>query len=263
MAQDVNKIFDWGILGCGWLGQAWALSLIQAGDTVWGSARRPGILSELGTASIHPVPFDSSLDSNPTWPRCRKLLVALPPATGEDAFQKAAGFSADCDWTVLISSTSVYPDGDGHLTEDQAVRRVSPHSGACLLDVESHFDPSRTTILRAGGLFGPHRHPGRFLRNRPLTQSLDPVNVVHLDDVLLAIQHAAQKQLQGPYNLVSPMVRSRGEFYAAAGAWSPTGPLPVRPAGRRVISDRLVNSGFTFLHPDPVAAVSEMSPSTP
>ena len=114
MAPDVNKIFDWGILGCGWLGRAWALDRIQAGESVWGSARRTRILSELEADGIHPVAFDASLEANAVWPRCRHLLVALPPSAGEQAFQKAAAFSNDCDWTVLISSTSVYPDGDTH-----------------------------------------------------------------------------------------------------------------------------------------------------
>ena len=210
MAPDVNKIFDWGILGCGWLGRAWALDRIQAGESVWGSARRTRILSELNSDGIHPVAFDASLEANEVWPRCRNLLIALPPSAGEESFRKAATFSHDCDWTVLISSTSVYPDGDGHHTEDDAVRRISPHSGVCLLDVESHFNAAQTTILRAGGLFGPERHPGGFLRNRDLTNPADPVNMVHLTDVLGAIGHVQRNQIAGPCNLVAHRPLQRG-----------------------------------------------------
>jgi len=263
MAPDVNKIFDWGILGCGWLGRAWALDRIEAGESVWGSARRARILSELETAGIHPVAFDTSLEANEIWPRCRHLLVALPPSAGEETFQKAAAFGKDCDWTVLISSTSVYPDGDGHHTEDNAVRRISPHSGACLLDIESHFEAAQTTILRAGGLFGPGRHPGRFLRNRSLTNPADPVNMVHLTDVLSAIGHVQHNRIAGPCNLVSPTARSRGDFYGAAGAVTSSSPIPVRSEGRRILSDRLIDSGFAFRHPDPVTTVADMTPPTP
>lgn len=263
MAPDVNKIFDWGILGCGWLGRAWALDRIQAGESVWGSARRTRILSKLESAGIHPVAFDTALETNEVWPRCRLLLVALPPSAGEEAFQKAAAFSHDCDWTVLISSTSVYPDGDGHHTEDNAVRRISPHSGVCLLDVESHFNAARTTILRAGGLFGPERHPGGFLRNRDLIKPADPVNMVHLTDVLSAIDHVEQNRIAGPCNLVAPIARSRGDFYGAAGAVTSSSPISVRSEGRRILSDRLIDSGFAFRHPDPVTTVADMTPSTP
>lgn len=263
MAPDVNKIFDWGILGCGWLGQAWALDRIQAGESVWGSARRARILSELEAAGIHPVAFDTALETDEVWPRCRHLLIALPPSAGGQAFQKAAAFSHDCDWTVLISSTSVYPDGDGHHTEDNAVRRISPHSGVCLLDVESHFNAARTTILRAGGLFGPGRHPGGFLRNRDLIKPADPVNMVHLIDVLSAIGHVQRNRIAGPCNLVAPITRSRGDFYGAAKAVTSTNPIPVRSEGRRILSGRLIGSGFTFRHPDPVTTVAGMIPPTP
>lgn len=263
MAPDVNKIFDWGILGCGWLGRAWALDRIQAGESVWGSARRARILSELQTDGIQPVAFDASLEANAVWPRCRHLLVALPPSAGEKAFQKADAFSHDCDWTVLISSTSVYPDGDGHHMEDDAVRRISPHSDVCLLDVESHFNAARTTILRAGGLFGPGRHPGGFLRNRDLTNPADPVNMVHLTDVLGAIGHVQRNRIAGPCNLVAPTTRSRGDFYGAAGAVTSSSPIPVRSEGRRILSDRLIDSGFAFQHPDPVTTVANMTPPTP
>ena len=263
MAPDVNKIFDWGILGCGWLGRAWALHRIQAEESVWGSARRTRILSELEAIGVHPVAFDASLDSGDTWPPCQCLLVALPPSSGEEAFRKAAAFSRDCDWTVLISSTSVYPDGDGHHRERDAVRRVSPHSGACLLDFESHFDPTRTTILRAGGLFGPGRHPGGFLRNRGLSRPADPVNMVHLTDVLKAIGHVHQNRIAGPCNLVAPIARSRGDFYGAAGAHPSSSPIPVRSEGRHILSDRLIESGFAFHHPDPVATVADMTPPAP
>ena len=226
MAPDVNKIFDWGILGCGWLGRAWALDRIQAGESVWGSARRTRILSELKADGIHPVAFDASLEANEVWPRCRNLLIALPPSAGEESFRKAAAFSHNCDWTALISSTSVYPDGDGHHTEDDAVRRISPHSGVCLLDVESHFNATRTTILRAGGLFGPERHPGGFLRNRDLTNPADPVNMVHLTDVLDAIGHVQRNQIAGPCNLVAPIARSRGTFTGPPGPSPPQAPFP-------------------------------------
>ena len=263
MAPDVNKIFDWGILGCGWLGRAWALDRIQAGESVWGSARRTRILTELEVDGIHPVAFDASLEANEVWPRCRNLLIALPPSAGEESFRKAAAFSHDCDWTVLISSTSVYPDGDGHHTEDNAVRRISPHSGVSLLDIESHFNAARTTILRAGGLFGPERHPGGFLRNRDLTNPADPVNMVHLTDVLSAIGHVQRNRIEGPCNLVAPIARSRGDFYAAAGAVTSSSPIPVRSEGRRILSDRLIDSGFAFRHPDPVSTVAYMTPPTP
>lgn len=259
MAQDVKKDFDLGILGCGWLGSAWGIQRIRQGDTIWGSARRPDALQALDQMGIHPVRFDSGGGPH-ACPSCTTLLIALPPSAGMDAFLFASTLAKAAEWTVLISSTSVYPDEDGEYRESEAIRRISPHSGMCLLDLERLFDPERTSILRAGGLFGPGRHPRQFMRGRPLTRPADPVNMVHLDDVLRAIEHVSSIRLAGASNLVAPMPTSREAFYSAAGAVASENPSPAREGGRRILSDRVMASGFSFQHPDPARIVAGMTP---
>ena len=259
MASDVKKDFNWGILGCGWLGTAWGRQCTSHGNRVWGSARRPEALASLEQVGIHPVPFDSVADEAHHLPKCQTLLIALPPSAGVEAFQRAAQRAEASDWTVLISSTSVYPDEDGEYRESDAIRRVSPHSGMCLLDLEHLFNPETTSILRAGGLFGPGRHPGQFLRGRPLTRPSDPVNMVHRTDVLRAIAHVSRTRLAGASNLVAPALTSREAFYAAAGAVTVSPPSPARAGGRRVLSDRIAASGFSFQHPDPARVVAGMT----
>lgn len=261
MAPDVKKDFDWGILGCGWLGTAWGLQCTQRGNRVWGSVRRPEALASLEQVGIHPVSFNSGRDEADALPDCKTLLIALPPSAGLEAFQRASKLAGACEWTVLISSTSVYPDEDGEYSEASAIQRVSPHSGMCLLDLEHLFNPETTSILRAGGLFGPSRHPGQFLRGRPLARPTDPVNMVHLTDVLRAIEHVSRTGLAGASNLVAPTLTSREAFYTAAGAVTVNPPSPARAEGRRVLSDRIVASGFSFQHPDPALVAADMSRS--
>ena len=261
MAQDVKKDFEWGILGCGWLGTAWGLQCTSRGDRVWGSARRPESLASLKQVGLHPEPFDSGKESPVAFPGCANLLIALPPSAGMEAFQLGAKLAEACEGTVLISSTSVYPDEDGEYSEASAIQRVSPHSGMRLLDLEHLFNPETTSILRAGGLFGPSRHPGQFLRGRPLARPTDPVNMVHLTDVLRAIEHVSRSQLAGASNLVAPVLTSREAFYAAAGAVNVNQPSPARAGGRRVLSDCIVASGFSFQHPDPARVVAGMTRS--
>jgi len=261
MAWDVKKDFDWGILGCGWLGTAWGLQCTSRENRVWGSARRPEALASLEQVGIHPVPFSSDGDEAQALPECQTILIALPPSAGAEAFQRAAKLAEACEWTVLISSTSVYPGDDGEYRESDATRRISPHSGMCLLDLEHLFNPETTSILRAGGLFGPSRHPGQFLRGRPLARPTDPVNMVHLTDVLRAIAHVSRTRLAGASNLVAPVLTSREAFYTAAGAVTVNPPSPARAGGRRVLSDRIVASGFSFQHPDPARVAADMSRS--
>lgn len=259
MAQDVNKMYDWGILGCGWLGSAWGRQSQKSGKTAWGSARRPEALANLKAAGIVPMPFDSKDPFPETWPSCQNLLVALPPSTGIKAFKLAAQRAAEAQWTVLISSSSVYPDGDGAYHEGDAVRRISPHSGVCLLDLETLFNPQTTSILRAGGLFGPGRHPGSFLRNRPLSRPSDPINVVHLDDVLGAIEYTSLRQLPGAFNLAAPELKSRAEFYSAAGAIHTPTTGETREEGRRIRSNRIMEHGYQFQHPDAAKTAFQMA----
>lgn len=261
MASDVKKDFEWGILGCGWLGTAWGLQCTRRGNRVWGSARKPVALASLEQVGIHPVCFDSGRDEDHALPECQTLLIALPPSAGLEAFHLGAKLAETSDWTVLISSTSVYPDEDGEYSEALAIQRVSPHSGMCLLDLEHLFDPNRTSVLRAGGLFGPGRHPGQFLRGRPLARPTDPVNMVHLTDILRAIEHVSRTRLAGASNLVAPALTSREAFYAAAGAVTLNQPSPARAGGRRVLSDRIVASGFSFQHPDPARVAAGMTRS--
>lgn len=167
-------------------------------------------------------------------------------------FERAAAFARKhAKWTVLISSTSVYPDEGRSMIEDDAIRRLSPHSGACLLDIEQCFESSRTSILRAGGLFGPNRHPGKFIQGKPLARPQDAVNMVHQDDVLRAILFSAENQLEGPHNLVAPQHITRAAFYHAAGATEHPKDNNSEPQGRKVLADKLQGRGFEFLHPNP------------
>lgn len=267
MALDVNKIYGWGILGCGWLGQAWARSEFKGNLPTWGTARHRESLAAIAASGADAMALDTQNPVN--WsalPSCRNALVAWPPSAGQRAFEQAATWAKDQDWTVLISSTSTYPDGPGLWTEDQAVRRISPHSGMCLLDLEAPFNGERTTILRCGGLFGPGRHPGRFLRGRALSRPDEPVNMVHQTDVVRAIHHVTRHRLNGVFNLVSPDLTSRRDFYAAAGAIEPAEQeSPDRPPvqGRKISADALLKTGFSFQYPNPIQglAFSQQDPS--
>lgn len=258
MASDVNKSYGWGILGCGWLGQAFAQSLTTAGVSCWGTGRSASTLKQIQNSGADAMAWTAGASSSDVWPSCRRLLVAWPPSVGQAAFQQAAAWAKGCEHVVVISSTSVYPAEPGAYREADAIRRKSPHSGLVLLDVEEEFDAGHTTWLRAGGLFGPGRHPRQFLRGRPLANPEGAVNMVHRDDVVRAIAHAANLRHSGPLNVVAPVPTSRRSFYAAAGAVPEGEVTHLSPGGRRVLSNALLETGFTFLHPDPAEAVLQL-----
>ena len=252
MSSGVKECYDWGVLGCGWLGQAFARHIVSLGGTVWGSARSAASLNSIQHVGATAVPFDAQSGELPSFPPCRNLLVAWPPQVGASATKRAI---EQCRthhtvWTVCISSTSVYPDSPKVYTEGLAERRISPHSGVCVLDIEKATAGPAVSHLRAGGLLGPERP---LFRNTSRNKTPDkPLNVVHLDDVIGAIVHCVDRQVSGAVNIVSPIVRSRRACRENAHTTLETTPENVQGQGGKIVSSqRILESGFVFQHPDP------------
>ena len=69
-------------------------------------------------------------------------------------------------------------------------------------------------ILRLAGLVGPSRHPGRFFAGKSAPDGQHVVNLVHLQDVVAAIELLLQAPKGGHiYNLCAPRHPARGLFY--------------------------------------------------
>src|SRR5690606_41999862 len=75
-----------------------------------------------------------------------------------------------------------------------------------------------STIVRFGGLFGPNREPGRFLKGRKtIPNGLAPVNMIHLVDCVGICKAIIQKNAFGRvYNACAPRHPTRKEFYSKA-----------------------------------------------
>lgn len=252
MASIVKECYSWGVVGCGWLGQAFARHRMERGEAVWGSGRTPKTLEDIKASGAHPLAVDFA-EKNPTshWPSCQHLLVALPPSALMHNSARSAIKTAmeKAQWTVLISSTSVYPEPNGRYVEDDAIHRISPHSGVSVKAMEETFSNSKTSILRAGGLIGPGRALFRNKQRNPMVDPTRILNVVHQEDVIAAIVHLAKARRQGPYNLTCPISRSRQDILASSSTIQPQA-----PAQSRVISaQKILDSGFAFLYPDPMS----------
>ncbi len=249
MASDVKECKSWGIIGCGWLGLSFAREKTSMGHSVWGTSqshRGTKILERHGIQSVL-FSLESPHHAGSPWPEWDVLVIALPPGASAHT-ERVAALRKRMDasqWNVVISSTSVYPSEPGVYDEGDAERRISPHSGMCVLDVETQWAGQRTTLLRAGGLIGPGRH---LFRNAQGPRQPDRwVNVVHQNDVVRAISHVVQSELSGPVNVSAPVHRTWNECWAHG---QPAGSLPL-PEKRAIHVRRLIDSGFVFQHPDP------------
>lgn len=94
-------------------------------------------------------------------------------------------------------------------------------------------------ILRLAGLVGPSRHPGRFFAGKSAPDGQHGVNLVHLRDVIAAIELLLQAPKGGRiYNICAPKHPARGVFIRRWPA-SLGFPSPYSLITRRTVAARL------------------------
>lgn len=251
------------IVGCGWLGLPLLRALVAAGHRVRGTSRNPDTLAEIRAAGGEAffldlpgaIPAALLADAD-------VLIITLPPggrrSGPETTTNYLAALQGFAPWlrrepslrVIFTSSTGVYGNSTG-LTDETAPLRPDTHSARAMLAGEDFLASFQNppTILRLAGLVGPGRHPGRFYggRERAIPQADAPVNVVHLNDVLSAMQLVLRLDSRGAYNVCAAAHPPKGEFYAAAAAGlglEIAGTLPGGSGGKRISSEKLRALGW-------------------
>ncbi len=201
------------ILGCGWLGLPLGEFLLEKGYRVKGSTATTDKLNLLKTRNIEPYYINLSPDINPDYNpdffKCDVLIVNFPPQRRNDIvlYHKKQIESliqelgnTEVEYVLFVSSTSVYPEVNGEVTEDDLIE-PSKESGKALLTVENLLikcDHFKTTVLRLAGLIGYDRMPGRFLSGkRDIKNGNSPVNLIHRDDCVEIIFRIIETGLWG------------------------------------------------------------------
>ncbi|MFK7814240.1 MAG: NAD-dependent epimerase/dehydratase family protein [Maribacter sp.] len=194
-----------GIIGCGWLGMPLAISFVNDGFEVHGSTTSKGKLIKLKKENI--IPFhialsEDKIDGDITvfLKDINILIVNVPPklrsGNKENFVPKIRLLyqevkKSEIEKVIFVSSTSVYGDVDGEVTED-TIPQPSTESGKQLLASENIFVNDKelqTTVIRFGGLIGPNRHPITMLSGRKnLTNGNAPINLIHLNDCIRIIK---------------------------------------------------------------------------
>lgn len=194
-----------GVIGCGWLGLPLAISLVKDGCRVHGSTTSKEKLTLLKQEGI--VSFQISLSEDKIvgdilgfLQNVDTLIVNIPPKlrgkNKENYIQKIQLLhekvkQSSIQKVIFVSSTSVYGDLDGEVSEE-TIPQPSTESGEQLLASENIFtnDPRlQTTVIRFGGLIGPKRHPITALSGKQgLSNGNAPVNLIHLNDCIRIIK---------------------------------------------------------------------------
>lgn len=263
------------IVGCGWYGWPLAKRLKSSGWSVRGSkSTREGAerLRADGIA-VYPLHLDPlpATDVEGALFEADVLVLNIPPRRRPDIesyylaqMEAVRGLIEGTPVTkvIFISATSVYPDVNGTVTEQDDLLPQKP-AGRALKRAEAFWrsEPQvRTTVLRFAGLVGGDRDPGRFLAGK---QDLDngdaPVNLIHLDDCIDITVALLDQDVWGEtFNACCPGHPPRRVFYPAAarksGLEEPTFSGNPSTAFKLVDSEKLQRQlGYTFKYPDPSA----------
>ena len=221
------------VFGCGWLGLPLAKSLITHNWKVHGSTTSQEKLVPLAKEGISPfliILSEDKITGNITefLEGVEVLLINIPPklrgSNTENYVKKmqlvhAAVQESGVRWVIFVSSTSVYGDVDGDVTE-KTVPQPSTESGRQLLASENVFRNNRelqTTIIRFGGLIGQKRHPVTMLSGRKnLKNGNAPINLIHLNDCIQIILNILDKNWTNEmFNGVYPYHPSKQDYYTS------------------------------------------------
>lgn len=218
-------------MGCGWLGLPLASSFIAGGYSVHGSTTSKEKIDPLKKEGIVPflISFHEDVikgDISGFLQNVELLVVNIPPKlrreNSENYVKKIALLHGEVKKNtikkiIFISSTSVYGDVGGEVTEE-TVPEPNTESGKQLLAAERLFTEDKnlkTTIIRFGGLIGPNRHPVTMLSGKKdLSNGNAPVNLIHLDDCIGIIKAVFQNSWWNELiNGVYPYHPSKQTYY--------------------------------------------------
>lgn len=216
------------VLGCGWLGLPLAEFLVKKEFLVKGSTTSREKLTLLKSKKIHPylikISNQSSSDSLEEFLQTDVLFVNIPFGQQKENLQAYIDLitkieKSSVQKVIFVSSTSVYADTNGTITETENFE-INPAKQR-LIDLENlfrnnkHFD---CTILRFSGLVGASRNPGNFFKeDRIVKNGLAPVNLIHLKDCIHIVYQILEKKAWNQvFNASADSHPTRKEFYTAA-----------------------------------------------
>jgi nucleoside-diphosphate-sugar epimerase len=260
------------ILGCGWLGLPLGKFLVEKGHVVKGSTTSEQKTPLLSSTGIEPflLKFSPQIevqseDYISQFLDSEILVICIPPRAGKygedfhvQQIQSLIDNLANSSIKSIIytSSTSVYPELNREMTEDDEV-----FENHALIKVENLLKslPQNVTILRCGGLMGGERIPAKYFAGKTINTGQTPVNYVHQKDVIQIITMILEKSFWNEiFNIVSPEHPLREEVYlkncADLGFEKPIFEEPIEPIPYKIISPQklILRTDYEFIFSNPL-----------
>ena len=243
------------ILGCGWLGLSLANSIKKDYHL------KCSVSSSLSFNKLKKEGFDAyllndkNLSSLDEFLMCDILFINIPPSKAENyllLLEKIYNKIPKKTKVIFISTTSVYPKKEGEYVEDFVLLPDSTNLALC---AEIQVKKRTNLIFRCAGLMGYNRIAGKYFSNKTLTCAKEKVNYVHRDDVIGAIKYGLKNDLEGIYNLCSPVHLCKKEIYDYNAKkyefLSVHFSIKKEYKERIINSDKLIKEGFSYLYSSP------------
>ena len=280
------------ILGCGWLGLPLGKFLAEKGHAVKGSTTSEDKISLLSSMGIEPflikfspqmevLPLSVSPQTTDSLVVCEDtdngileiqqfldseiLIICIPPRAGKfgedfhvQQIQSLLEYlpNSSIQSIIYTSSTSIYPELNREMTEDDEV--LENHA---LIKVENLLKtlPQSVTILRCGGLMGGERIPAKYFAGKTINTGKIPVNYVHQEDVIQIITMILEKGFWNEtFNVVSPEHPLREEVYlkncADLGFEKPIFEEPMEQISYKIINPQklILRTDYKFKYCNPL-----------
>jgi nucleoside-diphosphate-sugar epimerase len=252
------------IIGCGYVGTALAIRLLQLGHDVWGIRREAGELESLG---IKPISMDISQAGE--WQKIQgpfDWIVNLVSSGkgGAEEYRRvyAEGNRNLSAWAknnsvkkiVYASSTSVYGQKDGSAVKESSSTDPAGDTGKILLDAERILLEAGlpAVVLRVAGIYGPER--GHLFKQYLKGEARIPgkgdriINMIHRDDLVEVIIAALKNGRGGEiYNVADDEPIALVHFFRwlaeTLGKWMPpTVPEELEPERKRAVTSKKVQN---------------------
>ena len=222
-----------GVMGCGWLGLALAKDLLKSGHIVKGTTTSIAKLKTLKKEGIEGFVLKLNEDGiegdiQGFLSNTNTLVINIPPglknSNAGNYVSKIGLLLKEIQNTVVknivfVSSTSVYGNIDGEITETTKPQPLT-ESGKQLVVCEKLFlenSEFNTAIIRFGGLIGADRHPINYLAGKTgLQNGEELVNLIHRDDCIHMIKTIIKNGYWNMiFNGVYPLHPTKKEYYSA------------------------------------------------
>jgi nucleoside-diphosphate-sugar epimerase len=257
------------IAGCGYVGTALGLRLIERGDEVWALRRDPTGLPD----AFNKVAADLAEPA---------ALAAVPSGLDHVVYSASAGEASDAAYerayvsglsnllraieggavrrVFFTSSTAVYAQTEGTWVDEDSETAPLHFSGRRTLDAESLLRASKTpsTVLRCAGIYGPGRtRLVDAVRQGKASMSERYTNRIHRDDIAGAVVHLMSSDAAPPTLILSddepaPQRDITAFIAARLGVPLPSSVPPeaaARGGDKRCKNARLRATGYALLYP--------------